>query len=212
MHVYTDISFGWKDYLFDLHIAADRFEDVKRRHSGEDDERIAINAAAEALNLVLNNRRGSPEISYRTLEQVLAERGVPRVAILDAHGISVNGVWHYGETRDGIRTDWEYEASPIEVRDGSGLVTVTQLVRLPEGFIFPAKGGKIEEVHAVDSWIARQSGRRNGALVLHCCNEDACKPKRVDTPVFYAEGNIGLSSFYRTRMLEPEDVAAPGEK
>jgi hypothetical protein len=55
----------------------------------------------------------------------------------------------------------------------------------------------------INSWIKKQEKKNYGALILHCCNPENNKPIPIKTPIFYAEGDIGIFSEYRSRLLEP---------
>src|SRR3989338_4938589 len=142
MQLHKDISFGWRGYLFDLYAAEDRLKYEKQFAPNNSVDMIAKITAAKAINFVVNNRRTSPEISNETLERVLSEMDAYRVAILDAHGEIIDGVWHYSENREELRDDWKCQ-SIEEINEESILSRALQFIRLPDGFIFPAGEGKI---------------------------------------------------------------------
>ena len=109
---------------------------------------------------------GSPEVNYDTLDKILIETGIPRVAILDAHGGYKNGIWIYSDTRE----KWHE---------------------------------KVVQITPINTWIKEHSNKEYGALVLSCCNEKGLAPNFGLTAIFYAEGNVGLTSLYKTRLLKP---------
>ena len=63
-------------------------------------------------------------------------------------------------------------------------------------------------MHPVNSWISQQDGKGYGALILVCCNEDTHTPLIQNVPIIYAEGNIGFTADYSTKLLLPEGMCS----
>jgi len=201
MREFKGISYKWIDCVFDLFISEDRLGWLRKFDSRSDDERFAKNTVAIALNAVIGNRNCA-QIDHNTLEQLLIESGKDSVAILAVHGLYVDGAWYYCETKEMYESAWEYGSS-VQVLTGDGVQTVSQLIKLSDGYIFPAGLGKVIEVHPVSRWVEQQSGGKYGVLVLNCCNELSSSPNIKDTAIFYVEGNIGFVEFYDTKLLKP---------
>ncbi len=210
MRTFKDISFEWKDYKFDLTISEDRFARVSGSFLGYEDGTIAKSAAAMALNAVVNNRRGSPEINSATFEKIMKETGSSRAAILDAHGDTFEKKWYYSDKRtegpeDRMYGDWKYKIDKSEVTFNGEKISICQFKEIPGGFIFPAKEG-IMEIHPLDYWIDKQEDMGYGALIFHSCNPDGHEPVVKGTPIFYVHGDIGLLGKYKTKILSPVGI------
>ena len=55
----------------------------------------------------------------------------------------------------------------------------------------------------VQDWIDEHDNGDYGALLIHSCNESGVRPFIERTPLFYAEGLVGVIQEYRTVLLEP---------
>lgn len=210
MRIFKDISFGWKDYKFDLTISEDRLSFVSRFFPEYEEGTRAKSAASMALNAVINNRRGSPEINSETFEKIMKESGSNRAVILDAHGDTFEKKWYYSDKRtecwqDQLYGDWKYKIYKKEVTFNGEKISICQFKEIPGGFIFPAKEG-IMEIHPLDYWVHKQEGMGYGALILHSCNPDGHEPGVNGTPIFYVHGDIGLLENYKTKILLPVGI------
>jgi hypothetical protein len=92
---------GWKNFLFDLHISDDIFDNYRTNWPEPDTE---YNTASRALDTALTKvlyMQSSRRISFKTLKRILLESGSSRTAVLFAHGLSKDGIWNYidGENR-----------------------------------------------------------------------------------------------------------------
>lgn len=56
----------------------------------------------------------------------------------------------------------------------------------------------------IQYWIDQKDREGYGALIIACCNEEKVKPLVRTTPLFYAEGRVGVQEEYRTLLLKPK--------
>lgn len=206
MQILKDISFNWKDYLFDLYMSNDVFE-FRKKFAGNDPKYFAPNFLANSIAQIF--LKNPDDVNYERLEEVLCRNGLHRVAVLHAHGRTMDGLWQYSDQRLDFDEDikWEYNIEEEKIPNGTR-ATISRFKRIDGGLLLPMEGG-IFEVYPVDSWIAQQENKGYGALILVCCNEDSHKPLIQRTPIIYCAGNIGLTADYKTILLEPKEKPAP---
>ncbi len=210
MHVYRNISIGWKSYLFDLYISSDRLHKAQLSRFDTvvfDNMDIAIGECAAAIKKVVSKRRGTPEINRETLEKIILRSKNRKTVILEAHGIVINNHWYYTE-------NLEYAPAQIAASrtirvKHNGCIRRIPARQVADGYIIETKHELVKAL-TITSWV-RSCSPQYAALIIYLCNTGKHTPIVKDAPIFYVEGRIGSKRSYKeaytTKLLIPDSVS-----